>query len=55
VLEELLIDHEEACNIGNWQGLSCTAFFVQYYRVYSPVAFGRGWDKERIFVRRYVP
>ncbi|KAJ8606591.1 hypothetical protein MRB53_040820 [Persea americana] len=34
--EEHLIDHEEACNVGNWQWLSCTAFFHQYYRVYSP-------------------
>ncbi|TVY43495.1 (6-4)DNA photolyase [Lachnellula subtilissima] len=55
VFEEWLIDHEEACNIGNWQWLSCTAFFAQYYRVYSPVAFGKGWDKHGAFVRRYVP
>jgi cryptochrome len=55
VFEELLVDHEEACNVGNWMWLSCTAFYAQYYRVYSPVAFGRGWDKEGSFVRRYVP
>ncbi|TVY87068.1 Cryptochrome, partial [Lachnellula willkommii] len=39
VFAELLLDHEEACNIGNWQWLSCTAFYAQYYRMYSPVAF----------------
>ncbi|TVY83616.1 Cryptochrome-1 [Lachnellula suecica] len=55
VFAELLIDHEEACNIGNWQWLSCTAFFSQYYRCYSPIAFGKGWDKSGAFVRRYVP
>ncbi|KAF2249461.1 Cryptochrome/photolyase FAD-binding domain-containing protein [Trematosphaeria pertusa] len=55
VFEEWLIDHEAACNVGNWQWLSCTAFFAQFYRCYSPVAFPRKWDKEGAFVRRYVP
>lgn len=55
VFEEWLIDHEAACNIGNWQWLSCTAFFAQFYRVYSPIAFPAKWDKEGAFVRRYVP
>ncbi|KAH8701314.1 FAD binding domain of DNA photolyase-domain-containing protein [Phaeosphaeriaceae sp. PMI808] len=55
VFEEWLIDHEAACNIGNWQWLSCTAFFAQYYRCYSPVAFPAKWDREGAFVRRYVP
>jgi deoxyribodipyrimidine photolyase len=55
VFEEWLIDHEAACNIGNWQWLSCSAFFAQYYRMYSPVAFPQKWDKEGAFVRKYVP
>ncbi|KAF2161709.1 hypothetical protein M409DRAFT_69523 [Zasmidium cellare ATCC 36951] len=55
VFEELLIDHETACNVGNWQWLSCTAFYAQFYRCYSPVAFGKKWDPEGRFVRRYVP
>lgn len=55
VFEEWLIDHEAACNIGNWQWLSCTAFFAQFYRCYSPIAFPQKWDKEGEFVRRYVP
>ncbi|KAI1323157.1 DNA photolyase [Xylariaceae sp. FL0255] len=55
VFEEFLLDHEPACNIGNWQWLSCTAFFSQYYRCYSPIAFGQKWDKEGAFVRRWVP
>ncbi|KAF1834762.1 Cryptochrome/photolyase FAD-binding domain-containing protein [Decorospora gaudefroyi] len=55
VFEEWLIDHEAACNIGNWQWLSCTAFFAQFYRCYSPVAFPQKWDKEGNFVRKYVP
>ncbi|ORY87110.1 DNA photolyase [Protomyces lactucae-debilis] len=55
VFEELLIDHETACNVGNWQWLSCTAFFSQYYRVYSPVAFGKKWDKSGALIREFVP
>ncbi|KAF2212232.1 hypothetical protein CERZMDRAFT_67918 [Cercospora zeae-maydis SCOH1-5] len=55
VFEELLIDHESACNIGNWQWLSCTAFFAQFYRCYSPVAFGKKWDENGDFIRKFVP
>ncbi|TAQ87843.1 hypothetical protein B7494_g3824 [Chlorociboria aeruginascens] len=55
VFEEWLIDHETACNAGNWQWLSCTAFFSQFYRVYSPIVFPQKWDKEGGFVRKYVP
>lgn len=55
VFEEWLIDHEAACNIGNWQWLSCTAFFAQFFRCYSPIAFPQRWDKEGEFIRKYVP
>ncbi|KAK6434561.1 hypothetical protein LTR95_009260 [Oleoguttula sp. CCFEE 5521] len=55
VFEEWLVDHEAACNIGNWQWLSCSAFYAQFYRCYSPVAFGKKWDPEGVYVRRYVP
>lgn len=55
VFEEWLIDHETACNAGNWQWLSCAAFYALYYRCYSPVAFPKKWDKGGAFVRRYVP
>lgn len=55
VFEELLVDHEAACNIGNWQWLSCTAFFAQFYRCYSPIAFGQKWDANGDYIRKYVP
>ncbi|KAG0161093.1 hypothetical protein PDIDSM_8626 [Penicillium digitatum] len=55
VFEELLIDHEVACNVGNWMWLSCTAFFAQFYRCYSPIAFGKKWDPEGSLIRKYVP
>lgn len=55
VFEEFLIDHEIACNAGNWMWLSCAAFFAQFYRCYSPVAFPKKWDKDGAFVRRWIP
>ncbi|KAK5696041.1 hypothetical protein LTR97_008461 [Elasticomyces elasticus] len=55
VFEEWLVDHEAACNIGNWQWLSCTAFYSMFYRCYSPVAFGKKWDDNGDYIRNYVP
>jgi len=55
VFEEWLLDHETACNAGNWQWLSCTSFYAQYYRCYSPIAFPQKTDKEGDFVKKYVP
>ncbi|KAL7790303.1 putative photolyase class 1 [Trichoderma ceciliae] len=55
VFEDWLIDHEPACNIGNWQWLACVAFFTQYYRCYSPVSFGQKWDKNGDLIRRWIP
>jgi cryptochrome len=46
---------ETACNIGNWMWLSCTAFFAQFYRCYSPITFGKKWDPEGNLIRRYCP
>ena len=46
MFEELLLDHDFALNVGNWLWLSASAFFHQYFRVYSPVAFGKKYDKD---------
>lgn len=46
---------ETSANAGNWMWLSCTAFFAQFYRCYSPIAFGKKWDPNGDFIRRYVP
>ncbi|KAG8534123.1 uncharacterized protein KY384_000967 [Bacidia gigantensis] len=55
VFEEWLVDHEVSCNSGNWQWLSCTAFYAQYYRCYSPIAFPKKTDPNGDYVRHYVP
>ena len=35
--------------------LSASAFFHQYYRVYSPVAFGKKTDKTGAYIRWVIP
>lgn len=55
VFEELLLDADWALNAGNWMWLSASAFFYQYFRVYSPVAFGKKTDKDGTYIRKYVP
>lgn len=55
VFEELLIDADWSLNVGNWLWLSASAFFHQYFRVYSPVGWGKKWDPNGTYVRQYVP
>ena len=55
VFEELLLDADWSLNAGNWMWLSASAFFHQYYRVYSPVAFGKKTDPLGSYIRKYVP
>lgn len=55
VFEEYLLDADWALNAGNWMWLSASAFFYQYFRVYSPVAFGKKTDKEGKYIKKYVP
>ena len=51
VFEEYLLDADWSLNAGNWMWLSASAFFHQYFRVYSPVAFGKKTDKNGDFIR----
>ncbi|ALC40305.1 phr6-4 [Drosophila busckii] len=55
VFEQLLLDQDWALNAGNWMWLSASAFFHQYFRVYSPVAFGKKTDSTGAYIRKYVP
>ncbi|XP_025115307.1 cryptochrome-1-like isoform X3 [Pomacea canaliculata] len=51
VFEELLLDADWYLNAGNWLWLSASAFFHQYFRVYSPVAFGKKTDKNGDYIK----
>ncbi|XP_019345657.1 cryptochrome-1 isoform X2 [Alligator mississippiensis] len=55
VFEELLLDADWSLNAGNWQWLSASAFFHQFFRVYSPVAFGKKTDKSGAYIKKYLP
>lgn len=55
VFEELLLDADWSVNNFNWQWLSCTSHFYQYYRCYSPISFGKKTDKEGDYIRKWLP
>ena len=55
VFDRLLLDADPALNIGNWLWLSASAFFYQYFRVYSPVAFPKKYDPKGAYVRHFLP
>ncbi|KAF8400694.1 hypothetical protein HHK36_013994 [Tetracentron sinense] len=55
VFERLLIDSDWAINNGNWMWLSCSAFFYQYNRIYSPTSFGKKYDPNGNYIRHFLP
>ncbi|XP_022714866.1 (6-4)DNA photolyase isoform X4 [Durio zibethinus] len=55
VFERLLIDSDWAINNGNWLWLSCSSFFYQYNRIYSPTSFGRKYDPNGNYIRHFLP
>jgi cryptochrome len=55
VFEDYLIDADWSVNNFNWQWLSCTAHFYQYFRCYSPVAFPTKTDKNGDYIRKWLP
>lgn len=55
VFDRLLLDADWSLNNGNWLWLSASAFFHQYFRIYSPVAFPRQWDADGVYVRHWLP
>ena len=55
VFEEYLLDADWSLNAANWMWLSASAFFHQFFRVYSPVAFGKKTDKDGEYIKKYIP
>ncbi|PLW06024.1 hypothetical protein PCASD_24164 [Puccinia coronata f. sp. avenae] len=55
VFDDLLIDWDPSLNSGNWMWLSASAYFHQYFRVYSPVQFGKKFDPNGNFIRHFCP
>ena len=40
---------------GNWMWLSASCYFHQFFRVYSPVSFGKKTDKNGDYIRKWIP
>ncbi|CAO2044998.1 unnamed protein product [Urochloa humidicola] len=55
VFDRLLIDSDWAINNGNWLWLSCSSFFYQYHRIYSPITFGKKYDPNGNYIRHFIP
>lgn len=55
VFDRLLIDGDPSINSGNWMWLSASSFFYQYFRVYSPITYGKKYDPEGKYVRHFLP
>ena len=55
VFEHYLIDADFSINVFNWQWLSCTAHFYQYFRCYSPIGFGKKTDPNGDYIRKWLP
>lgn len=53
--ESQLLDADYALNNFNWMWLSCSGFFYQYFRCYSPIAFGKKTDAHGQYIRKYLP
>lgn len=50
-----MLDDDWALNNANWQWLSCSNFFYQYFRCYSPIAFGKKTDKDGLYIKKWLP
>ncbi|GAV65980.1 DNA_photolyase domain-containing protein/FAD_binding_7 domain-containing protein [Cephalotus follicularis] len=55
IFQRLLIDSDWAVNNGNWLWLSCSSFFYQYNRIYSPTSFGKKYDPNGNYIRNFLP
>ena len=53
--EAQLLDADYALNGFNWLWLSCSGFFYQYFRCYSPIAFQKKNDPHGSYVRKHIP
>jgi cryptochrome len=55
IFDLYLLDSDWALNNANWQWLSCSNFFYQYFRCYSPISFGQKTDPNGDYIRKYLP
>ncbi len=53
---EKLLDYELASNNGNWQWVAgCGTDAAPYFRIFNPTAQQKRFDKEAIYIRKWLP
>ena len=53
---ENLIDGDRALNAFNWQWVAgCGADAAPYFRIFNPILQGEKFDKEGVYVKKWVP
>jgi deoxyribodipyrimidine photo-lyase len=53
---EKLLDYDLASNNGGWQwAAGCGTDAAPYFRIFSPMAQEKKFDKERIYIKKWVP
>ena len=51
-----LVDYNEASNVAQWQWVAgCGADAAPYFRIFNPILQGEKFDKEGIYVKKWVP
>lgn len=55
VFDKHLVDADWSINNFSWHWLSCSAFFHQYFRCYSPIAFFKKTDPNGAYIKKHVP
>jgi len=53
---EKLLDYEMASNVGNWQWVAgCGVDAAPYFRIFNPTEQIKKFDKNHIYIKRWVP
>jgi len=53
---QLLMDYDQASNVGGWQWASSTGTdAAPYFRVFNPTLQGQRFDPQNIYTKKYVP
>ena len=51
-----LVDYNEASNVAQWQWVAgCGADAAPYFRIFNPILQGEKFDKEGLYVKKWVP
>ena len=56
IFRNCLLDFNEANNVAQWQWVAgCGADAAPYFRIFNPILQGEKFDKEGLYVKKWVP